>query len=142
MQTLKRSARLTLGLLTLAACTADKQNLTDPSFTITACPITITRGVTQVSHPHNTGPYTDAYWFLHNSSGSNVPITATGCIKDGSAVASCVGNNFGSYVPANGQIDGDVTYSTGPVGIGSVKLTVTLTGCGTLTAPLISVRST
>jgi hypothetical protein len=45
-------------------------------------------------------------------------------------------------VPANGQIDGDVTYFTGVAGSGWVALTVRLgAGCGTLTAPKIKVVS-
>jgi hypothetical protein len=99
------------------------------------CPITFTTapGHDPVGpYSPSSGPYTDASWFLHNSSSSNVAISGTGCIKTGN-VSSCTGNGFGAYVPALGQVDGDVTYSVGAgTADGTVQLTVTFVGpCGT-----------
>jgi len=142
MPILNKSVTLTFAVAIMTSCSGDTRHVTDPSFSAGSCPITITKGVGLVRHPHHTSGWTDAYWLLQNSSGSNVSISGTGCLKNGVAVASCVGNNFGSYVPAGSGLDGDVTYATGPVGQGGVRLTVTLgSGCGTLTAPLIGVIS-
>jgi hypothetical protein len=118
-----RSA-LTMGaLLALSSCTSG-DSVTGVSNPMSiACPVTMTQfsASTHVA-PHSGG---FASWFLKNSSASNITITGTSCVKTGN-IATCTPNSFGAYVPANSQIDGDVNFTTGAAGTGTVALRVTL----------------
>lgn len=111
-------------LLSISSCRSD-ESVTGVSAPLNlACPVTITQLGTNPAVPRFSGPFYRS-WHLKNSSGSNVSITGRSCVKTGN-ISSCTGNNFGSYVPANGMIDGDVTFYTGAAGSGSVALRVSL----------------
>lgn len=123
--TIPRSVLALSCVLLTSSCKSDEGDVTGVSNALSAtCPITIVQLGTNPPVPRFSGPFYRS-WHLKNSSGSNVSITGRSCVKSGN-ISSCTGNYFGSYVPANGMIDGDVTFYTGAAGSGSVALRVSL----------------
>jgi hypothetical protein len=119
-----RPAMAAGALLILISCsTHDEEPGMAPSASV-VCPITVQKAGVNPAVPAFSSGHTRS-WFYFNSSPTNVTIGNKLCVKSGN-ITTCTANNFGSYVPANGQIDGDVTFSVGAAGSGTVSLWVNL----------------
>jgi len=111
-------------LLGLSSCNPEESGPGMAPAVTAACPVTVKTAGTNPTVPRFTSGHVRS-WFFFNSSSSNVSIGTKTCVKSGN-ITSCTANNFGSYVPANGQIDGDVTFAVGAAGLGTVALWVYL----------------
>lgn len=111
-------------LLILVSCSTDVDEPGMAPAVSAVCPITVKKAGINPAVPAFTSGHTRS-WFYFNSSSSNISIGTKTCVKTGN-ITTCTANNFGSYVPANGQIDGDVTFSVGAAGSGTVALWVSL----------------
>ncbi len=119
-----RPALASGALMILMSCsTHDDEPGLAPS-AAAVCPITVQKAGTNPAVPAFSSNHGRS-WFYFNSSSSNVAIGTKTCVKSGN-ITTCTAPNFGSYVPANGQIDGDVLFSAGAAGTGTVALWVNL----------------